>query len=209
MLDAYFIPKVNVIQREDASIQQYVWALHDASARANFQNREEAERDRTVLGVKDKKPSQKLHNARSDSQDGSRHSPTASTSQNSAGNTVLWQQHWGGHCSILVQGGSGSFQEGDGVHKWVYMAAKQVVHVVAVLVVMAIWVYWLVEQQIFMHQVWLWPTPTRCRASPYNAWKKQNTHPFQAVCSSRKSLNDVTTDNHVQYSVLSWHPLKE
>ena len=69
-LNAYFLPKINVIhersrfyqrdQLQGESVEAYVRALHELASRTQFANTEEAIRDRIVLGVRDKDLSRKL-----------------------------------------------------------------------------------------------------------------------------------------------------
>jgi len=68
--NAYFVPKVNVIheraqfhsrsQKHEENIEAYVRALYELSENTQFEKREEAIRDRLVLGVKDRELSEKL-----------------------------------------------------------------------------------------------------------------------------------------------------
>ena len=61
--NAYFVPKVNVIheraqfhsrsQKHEENIEAYVRALYELSENTQFEKREEAIRDRLVLGVKE------------------------------------------------------------------------------------------------------------------------------------------------------------
>ena len=69
-LNAYFQPKVNLIheraqfhmrsQKPDESMETYIRALYECSEHCKFGNREEAIRDRLVLGVRDQTLSEKL-----------------------------------------------------------------------------------------------------------------------------------------------------
>jgi hypothetical protein len=63
-LNAYFTPQVNVIhercvfnqrnQAEGENVECYVRTLHELAQRAQFQDQEEAMRDRLVLGIRDR-----------------------------------------------------------------------------------------------------------------------------------------------------------
>ena len=68
--DEYFVPKVNIIheyslfkqwvQRAEENIEAYVWALYELAECTHFHDKDEAIRDRLVLGVMDKEISEKL-----------------------------------------------------------------------------------------------------------------------------------------------------
>lgn len=70
LFDNHFVPKRNVIherakfytqsQLPNESIEQYVCALNDLAEHADFHNKDESIRDRLVLGISDRKLSQKL-----------------------------------------------------------------------------------------------------------------------------------------------------
>jgi len=68
--DEHFVPRVNVLheralfhsrsQLPDENVETYARKLYELSEHANFPNREECIRDRLVLGVRNREPSEKL-----------------------------------------------------------------------------------------------------------------------------------------------------